>query len=77
MLASPLIELIFEFGKTHRKFRFPNIYEKYIQMTKSKPITPQEQEYQIINQINAPDCTNVSEHVRRSSHFMQQIIFQS
>ena len=37
-------------------------------MTKSKPITPQEQEYQIINQVNAPDCTNVSDHVQ-SSHF--------
>ena len=37
-------------------------------MTKSKPITLQEEEYQIINQINAPDCTNVSEHVQRS-HF--------
>ena len=38
-------------------------------MTKSKPITPQEQEHQIINQINAPGCTNVSEHVKRASHF--------
>ena len=45
-------------------------------MTKFKPqrsefirlrLTPQER--QIIDQINASDYTNVSEHVRRSLHF--------
>jgi hypothetical protein len=45
-------------------------------MTKLKPqrsefirlrLTPQER--QIIDQINASDYTNVSEHVRRSLHF--------
>lgn len=38
-------------------------------MNKSKPIIPREQERQIIDQINASDYTNVSEHVRRSLHF--------
>lgn len=51
-------------------------------MTKSKPqrsefirlrLTPQER--LIIDQINASDYTNVSEHVRRSLHFYAALNF--